>query len=69
MTWHLLGTMCGRRESLMKYEADEHKGLMMEINSASGKRHAVYYWESEKPIYKTVEEAIARAALGKGEGK
>jgi hypothetical protein len=67
MTWYLLGTMCGRHESLMKYESDVHKDLMMEINILSGKRGTVYYWEDSKPIYKTLDEALkARAALREG---
>jgi len=59
MNWHLLGTMCGRHESLMKYESDDHPRLMKEINTRSGLRGVAYYWEDSKPIYKTVEEALA----------
>jgi hypothetical protein len=66
MSWHLIGTMCGRQESLMKYESDTHAGLMKEINTRSGERGVVYYWEDSKPIYKTVDQALAaRAAEGK----
>lgn len=61
--WRLLGTMCGRHESLLKYESIEHPGLMKEINTHSGKRGIVYYWEDSKPIYKTYEEAINARAL------
>jgi hypothetical protein len=68
MSWHLLGTMCGRHEALMKYESDTHAGLMKEINTCSGERGVVYYWEDSKPIYKTVDQALeARAALAEEE--
>jgi hypothetical protein len=63
MNWHLLGTMCGKRESLMKYESDEHKNLMKEINTLSGERHAFYYWEDSKSIHKTLEAALAEKGI------
>ena len=58
MKWQLISTMCGAKESLLKYKSEEYQLLMMEINEGPRSRHIVYYWEDEKPIYNTSEEAL-----------
>lgn len=63
MNWKLLGTSCGKSETIMKYESIERPGLMKEINILDGKRSIVYYWEDAKPMYKTAEDTISQRIM------
>ena len=64
MTWHLLGSMSGRTEHVLKYGCDQYPGLMKEILTSIRNGHPTvrvetsYYWEASKEIYDMVDAAL-----------